>query len=120
MIILAEEIVLEEGAIEEAGVREAIHIMEAESRKEPGCLTYAFSIDITDATIMRIYECWESVEALKAHFYTPHMGYFSSSIRWHSTKINGYEGVSDRKRVRFRKLIEKPYYARHSKSKFYQ
>ena len=80
MIILAEEIVLEEGAIEGEGVREAIRIMEEESRKESGCITYVFSIDITDSTIMRIYECWQSMEALKAHFKAPHMAVFQKAL----------------------------------------
>ena len=80
MIILAEEIILEEGAIEGAGVRDAIRTMEEESLKEPGCLAYAFSIDITDPTLMRIYERWESTEALEAHFKTSHMAAFQQAL----------------------------------------
>ena len=80
MIVLAEEIVLEEGAIEGEGVRDAIRIMEEESLREPGCLTYAFSLDITDSSTMRIMERWESIEALKAHFKTPHMAAFQQAL----------------------------------------
>ena len=54
--------------------------MEEESRKEFGCLTYAFSIDISDSTVMRIYECWESMEALEAHFKAPHMAVFQEAL----------------------------------------
>ncbi len=80
MIIVAEEIVLEAGTIEGERVRDAIRIMEEESRKESGCLTYAFSVDINDPTIMRIYERWESMEALEAHFKAPHMAVFQKAL----------------------------------------
>ena len=80
MIIVTEEIVLDEGAIEGVGVRDAIRIMEEESRKESGCSTYAFSVDINDSTTMRIYELWESMEALEAHFKAPHMAVFQEAL----------------------------------------
>ena len=57
-----------------------IATMETESRKEPGCITYAFSVDINDPTMVRITERWESAEALKAHFSAPHMPAFSAAL----------------------------------------
>ena len=80
MIVVAEEIVLEEGTIEGVGVRDAIRIVEEESRKESGCLTYAFSVDITDSTIIRVYELWESMEALESHFKAPHIAVFQKAL----------------------------------------
>jgi quinol monooxygenase YgiN len=78
MIIVMGEIRIEEGAHE--AVREALHDMERETREEPGCLTYAFSLDINDSTLVRISERWESMVALKAHFATPHMAAFGTAI----------------------------------------
>ena len=78
MIVVIVEVRIEEGA--EAAAKDAIATMETESRKEPGCHTYAFSVDINDPTMMRIIERWESEEALHAHFATPHMAAFSQAI----------------------------------------
>lgn len=78
MLIVAGEIVVEEGAV--AAVREALHAMETETRKEAGCLTYAFSADINDPSMVRIFERWESQEALAAHLKTPHMAAFGAAV----------------------------------------
>ena len=78
MLIVAAEAVVEEGAVD--GVQDALRTMEDETRKEPGCLTYAFSIDVNAATTLRIFERWESIEALQAHFKTPHMAAFGQAI----------------------------------------
>ncbi len=72
MVIVSGEIVVEEGAVDR--VRDALRTMEDATRKEPGCLTYAFSVDISAPTVMRIFERWESMDALKAHLKMPHMG----------------------------------------------
>ena len=52
----------------------------AASRKEAGCLTYEFSIDIDDENVVRIFEEWESQEALDAHFRTPHLQAFGAVL----------------------------------------
>ena len=78
MLIVAGEVVVEEGAIER--VRDALQSMEAETRKEPGCLTYAFSVDLSAPSVVRIFERWESMEALAAHFKTPHMAAFGAAV----------------------------------------
>ncbi len=78
MLIVAGEVVVKEGAIDQ--VREVLRNMEEESRKEPGCLTYAFSIDVNNPTMVRIFERWESSEALKAHFKMPHMAAFGEAV----------------------------------------
>ena len=63
MIIVAVEVLLEEGGSVD-DVRGAFRIMDEETLKESGCLKYVSSIDINDPTIVRIYEIWESMEAL--------------------------------------------------------
>ncbi len=92
MLIVAAEAVVEAGAVETA--REALRVMEEETRKEPGCLTYAFSIDVNDATMIRIFERWESLDALAAHFKTPHMAAFGEAlgkIQPKSVDVKAYE-----------------------------
>src|SRR5262245_18413351 len=46
--------------------------MAAETRKEAGCQSYAFYLDIEDATRICVFEERESGEALARHFRTPH------------------------------------------------
>jgi quinol monooxygenase YgiN len=78
MLIVAGEVVVEEGSIER--VRAALRSMEEATRQEPGCLTYAFSVDVNDPGMVRIFERWESMEALQAHFGMPHMKTFNEAI----------------------------------------
>ena len=78
MLIVAAEVGIEEGAAE--SVRDALLEMETETRKEPGCQTYAFSLDINDPGTIRIFERWDSMEALETHFKTPHMASFGAAI----------------------------------------
>lgn len=53
--------------------RPAMETMIRASRAEDGCLDYAYSLDVLDPGLVRVTERWESREALKAHFDTPHM-----------------------------------------------
>ena len=78
MLAINGEVRIREGAAD--AVRDAIRTMEVESLKEPGCHTYAFSIDVVDPTMMRITELWESMEALEAHFGSPHMAAFGAAM----------------------------------------
>lgn len=43
------------------------------SRAEPGCIDYAYSVDVLDPGLIRITERWTSREALQAHFAAAHM-----------------------------------------------
>lgn len=43
------------------------------SRAEPGCIDYAYSIDVLDPGLVRITERWTDREALAQHFKTAHM-----------------------------------------------
>jgi quinol monooxygenase YgiN len=70
-------------AIDPAGRAEAVSaatVMMAETLKEPGCISYTFSGDLTDPGGFRIFEEWESQEALDAHFKAPHMAAFQAAI----------------------------------------
>ncbi|MEM0954683.1 MAG: putative quinol monooxygenase [Pseudomonadota bacterium] len=78
MIVVNVEVKLGAGGID--AVKDAIAEMEAETRKEDGCLTYAFSLDVTDPGLMRITEWWASEDHLKAHFGQPHMASFGAAL----------------------------------------
>lgn len=78
MIFVTGEIVVEEGAVEK--MKDALRSVEEETRKEQGCLTYAFSVDVNDSTMVRVFERWESMDALRAHFGTAHIAAFGRSM----------------------------------------
>lgn len=63
------------------------------TQKEDGCLSYGFSVDITDQRKFRIYEEWTSEEALAAHMKTPHMAEFQKAM-------SGFR-ILDRKIVKY-------------------
>ena len=50
------------------------------SRKEPGCRAYTFAQDLYEPARFHILEEWESEEALKLHFATPHMAKFQQAM----------------------------------------
>jgi len=54
--------------------------MMTETHKEKGCHAYVFSADLADATLVHLYELWESEADLHAHFATPHMARFQAAI----------------------------------------
>jgi len=78
VIIVAVEIAVEEGAAERA--REAIAKMERATRAEEGCITYAFSVDVSDPSMLRVIERWRSIEDVRAHMQTPHMAEFGAAV----------------------------------------
>jgi quinol monooxygenase YgiN len=47
---------------------------------EPGCITYGFWADPNAPGVFRVYEEWESDEAIAEHFGTPHMGAFMAGM----------------------------------------
>lgn len=63
------------------------------TQKEEGCITYCFSVDITNQRKFRIYEEWASEEALAAHMKTPHMAEFRKAL-------SGFR-ILDRKVVKY-------------------
>ncbi len=87
-------------AIDPAGRDHAVAAattMMAETLKEEGCISYTFSADLTDPGGFRIFEEWESQEALDAHFKAPHMAAFQSEfgkIGVREMKVQRYEIAS--------------------------
>jgi quinol monooxygenase YgiN len=51
-----------------------------ETLKEPGCRTYGFWADPDTPGRFRIFEEWDSQEALTAHFAAPHFAAFGAAI----------------------------------------
>jgi quinol monooxygenase YgiN len=78
MLIVAGEIEIDPARRAEA-VAAALEMMEA-TRREAGCLSYVFSADLVEAGRFRIFEEWQSPEALAAHLTTPHMAAFQVKI----------------------------------------
>ena len=64
-------------------MRDAIAKMEAASRAEAGCHDYTFSVELNDASTLRITEKWDDMDALGAHFATPHMADFQAAMAAH-------------------------------------
>ena len=63
----------------EAGLSAAVR-MAQQSRQEAGCHSYAFYADVEDPARIRVFEEWESGEALQLHFATPHMAEFRAAL----------------------------------------
>ena len=77
-----------------AALHSAIGAMETASRAEAGCDDYTFSVELNNPNTLRITEKWHSVEALKAHFATPHMAEFQRVMGDHppvSMEVTCYE-----------------------------
>jgi len=79
IVIVAVEINVNEGAIND-DVQEVLRVMQTETQKEPGCIRFVFTQDVTDSTILRIYEEWDDIEALREHFKMPHMAPFMKTL----------------------------------------
>ena len=65
--------------LRDGAIPAAVTMME-ETRKEAGNIAYVFSFDIEDPAVIRVFEHWESEEALAAHFKAPHMAEFQKAI----------------------------------------
>ena len=60
--------------------RAAMETMITASRSESGCIDYAYSLDLTEADMVRVSERWVSREALKLHFETAHMAEWRKAL----------------------------------------
>lgn len=78
MIVIAGHIEIDPNKRDEA-ISAAVELMR-ETRKESGCIAYAFSADLIDSGSFRIFEQWESAEALAAHMISPHMARFQGVV----------------------------------------
>ena len=72
---------LETSAENIAHLKDAIAAMEIASRAEDGCDDYTFSVELNDPNVIRITEKWRDMEALAAHFASPHMATFQKAMR---------------------------------------
>ena len=64
-----------------AAARPHMRAMLEATRKEDGCLLYAFSEDVLDPGVIRIAERWTSWETLKAHGGVPHMAAWRNALK---------------------------------------
>lgn len=55
-------------------------VMAKASQAEDGCHAYSFYTDVEDENTLRIFEIWESDEALAAHFKSAHMRTFQGEM----------------------------------------
>jgi quinol monooxygenase YgiN len=78
MIVIAGHFVLDRSKREQAVA--AAREMMSETRKEKGCISYTFSADLEEPGRFRIFEEWESEEALMAHFQAPHMARLQQAL----------------------------------------
>jgi quinol monooxygenase YgiN len=63
-----------------AKLLEAAEPLMRASEAEAGCQTYLMTPDPFDAGRVRIFELWDSDEAIAAHFTQPHMAEFGAAI----------------------------------------
>ncbi len=54
--------------------------MTAETRVEPGCITYGFHVSLNDPNMIQVFEEWESMEDLSLHLATAHYVKFIEEI----------------------------------------
>jgi len=78
MIVIAGSVAIDPANRADA-VSAAVAMMAA-TRQEAGCISYTFSEDLEEPGSFRIFEEWESAEALGAHFEAPHMAAFGAAI----------------------------------------
>jgi quinol monooxygenase YgiN len=78
MLVIAGEIEIDP-AQRSAAVAAALRMME-ETRHEAGCISYTFSGDLSQSGLFRIFEEWESQQALEAHLASPHMATFQTAV----------------------------------------
>lgn len=78
MIVIAGTIQIDPAKLGEA--RKAAVVMMAETRKEPGNISYAFSGSFEDDGVVYVFEEWQSQDALDFHFKTPHMAAFQKQM----------------------------------------
>jgi len=74
--------------------------MAAASQAEAGCVAYGFWTDPSDPARFRVFEEWESADALDAHFATAHMTTFVAALGGlgvRDTDISRYEASAKSK-----------------------
>jgi quinol monooxygenase YgiN len=78
MVIVLGKMVVEQGQL--SAVVELLKEVTDETRKEAGCIQYAFAHDVAEPTVIWLSEKWESQAALDAHGATAHLGRFREKM----------------------------------------
>ena len=92
MILVSGRFRLPLGRIAEA--RPAMAKVIAASLAEPGCRDYAYAEDVGEPGLFRVYEEWDSLEALRAHFAMAHMTEWQAvreTLGFHDREVVAYE-----------------------------
>lgn len=71
MLIIAGEFKMQPGTRDE--FFDAVAPMVEATLTEPGCRAYAFTPDLDDDDLIRLWELWDDEEALAGHFASAHM-----------------------------------------------
>ncbi|MEM6707273.1 MAG: putative quinol monooxygenase [Pseudomonadota bacterium] len=61
-------------------VLELARRMGTATRLEPGCISYDFYIGLADPNTLLLFQEWETMDALSAHFQTDHMDHFMREL----------------------------------------
>jgi quinol monooxygenase YgiN len=81
------------------GLRPHMAAMMAASQAEDGCAAYAFSEDVAEPGLIRLFEAWRDQAALDAHVQAPHMAAWraaSASFGLSDRRLFAYEVASER------------------------
>ena len=71
-----------------AEVREFVRNLTALSNKDAGCVEYWWAQTLEDPNTLRLYEVWESQQALQDHLGLPHEEEFKAKIQPLVAKID--------------------------------
>ena len=71
-------------------LKNIINKLEQDTRKEKGCIDYAFSIDINDENVLRITEIWEDLKSLQNHLKTKHVNDFRAEMEKNPLEIQAH------------------------------
>lgn len=77
-VVIAGTLVLRPGTFE--ALKPHMLAMIEASRAEPGCLAYAYAIDIENPLVVRVHEEWTDHKALERHFGTAHLRAWRSEL----------------------------------------
>lgn len=92
MLIVAGTISVDPDDVEK--LRAAASVMMAATLEETGCHQYVFSESLASPGTIQIFEMWQSIDELNAHFETPHMATFRrvlGALTVHSRDIYRYQ-----------------------------
>lgn len=78
MLLVSGTIVMNPEKVDRA--RALVRPLMEQTRKEPGCIAYDFSVALDDPGRLRLHEEWESEEAIDAHVASPHLAAFMGAI----------------------------------------